>query len=207
MSARAASSTTWRLKEPRGERERMVEVNNAGTEPCLKDRCSSSCRVGLSKSGAATVPHFSRGSARTARAPGRLAYGWRRTYGRMPNADRWHPPCQGLTEMPRFLVVDDDPSAVTGMTQLLTGDGHEVAPFTGGADAVDALSREPFDAIVTDLEMPHVDGHAVVRAATTTGVDCSRITAFTRPRRWRRSVATVVARSVGGVRFEAGLAA
>lgn len=67
--------------------------------------------------------------------------------------------------MPRFLVVDDDPSAVTGMTQLLTGDGHEVAPFTGGADAVDALSREPFDAIVTDLEMPHVDGHAVVRAA------------------------------------------
>lgn len=39
------------------------------------------------------------------------------------------------------------------------------------------------------------------------GVDCSRITAFTRPRRWRRSVATVVARSVGGVRFEAGLAA
>jgi len=39
------------------------------------------------------------------------------------------------------------------------------------------------------------------------GVDCARITAFTRPRRWRRSVATVVARSVGGVRFEEGLAA
>src|ERR1019366_2235573 len=38
------------------------------------------------------------------------------------------------------------------------------------------------------------------------GVDCSRITAFTRPRRWRRSVAIVVARSWGGVRFGAGLA-
>ena len=39
------------------------------------------------------------------------------------------------------------------------------------------------------------------------GVDCPRITALTRPRRWRRSVATVVARRGGGVRFEAGLAA
>jgi CheY-like chemotaxis protein len=66
--------------------------------------------------------------------------------------------------MPRFLVVDDDPAAVKGMTQLLTDDGHHVTPFTGGGAAVDALSRESFDAVVTDLEMPHVDGHAVVRA-------------------------------------------
>jgi DNA-binding response OmpR family regulator len=67
--------------------------------------------------------------------------------------------------MPRFLVVDDDPSIVTGMSKLLQADGHEVAAFTAGADAVDALSREPFDAVVTDLEMPDVDGHAVIRAA------------------------------------------
>jgi two-component system, NtrC family, response regulator HydG len=67
--------------------------------------------------------------------------------------------------MPRFLVVDDDPATVNGMSHLLIGDGHTVAPFTGGAEAVEALSRESFDAVVTDLEMPHVDGHAVVRAA------------------------------------------
>jgi CheY-like chemotaxis protein len=67
--------------------------------------------------------------------------------------------------MPRFLIVDDDPAAVRGMTQLLTDDGHVVSPFTGGAAAVDALSRHSFDAVVTDLEMPYVDGHAVVRAA------------------------------------------
>lgn len=67
--------------------------------------------------------------------------------------------------MPRFLVVDDDPATVKGMTQLLVDDGHEVSPFTNGAPAIGALSRESFDAVVTDLEMPHVDGHAVVRAA------------------------------------------
>jgi len=65
--------------------------------------------------------------------------------------------------MARFLVVDNDPITVHGMTRLLTEDGHDVAPFTAGADAVDALSRESFDVVLTDLEMPHVDGHAVVR--------------------------------------------
>lgn len=67
--------------------------------------------------------------------------------------------------MAHFLVVDDDAAAVHGMSTLLAGDGHTVAPFTRGADAVDALSQGAFDAVVTDLEMPHVDGHAVVHAA------------------------------------------
>jgi len=67
--------------------------------------------------------------------------------------------------MARFLVVDDDHATVSALTQLLSGDGHEVAGFTDSAGAVDALGRESFDAVVTDLEMPRVDGHEVVRVA------------------------------------------
>jgi DNA-binding NtrC family response regulator len=67
--------------------------------------------------------------------------------------------------MARFLVVDDDASALKALALLLAEDGHEVSSFTAGSDAVDALARAPFDAVVTDLEMPQVDGHAVVRAA------------------------------------------
>jgi CheY-like chemotaxis protein len=67
--------------------------------------------------------------------------------------------------MARFLVVDDDHRTVSGLTRLLNDDGHDVAPFTAGADAVEALSTAPFDAVLTDLEMPHVDGHEVVRVA------------------------------------------
>ncbi len=67
--------------------------------------------------------------------------------------------------MTRFLVVDDDHPTVAAMTRLLGDDGHVVSPFTVGAEAVEALSRESFDAVVTDLEMPHVDGHEVVRVA------------------------------------------
>ena len=66
--------------------------------------------------------------------------------------------------MPRFLVVDNNPSSVGGISKLLREDGHDVAMFTTGADAVQAVSQEAFDAVVTDLEMPHVDGRAVVHA-------------------------------------------
>jgi DNA-binding response OmpR family regulator len=66
--------------------------------------------------------------------------------------------------MLRFLLVDDEPDTVQALHLLLVEDGHEVAPFTCGAAAIDALSRERFDAVVTDLDMP-VDGHTVVRAA------------------------------------------
>ena len=64
--------------------------------------------------------------------------------------------------MARFLVVDDDGLTVRGMTGLLNADGHDVAPFTAGAHAVEAISRESFDAVVTDLDMPGTDGHSVV---------------------------------------------
>ena len=67
--------------------------------------------------------------------------------------------------MPRFLVVDDDPATVTGLSQLLHEDGHEVAGFTSGSAAVEALGSGTFDVVLADLEMPVVDGRAVMRAA------------------------------------------
>lgn len=67
--------------------------------------------------------------------------------------------------MPRFLVVDDEPVTVEGVSRLLIEDGHEVSPFTHGADAVEALSGGSYDVVLTDLDMPEVDGHAVVRTA------------------------------------------
>src|ERR1019366_6880251 len=66
-------------------------------------------------------------------------------------------------------------------------------PITDGRD----LQAPDLASLLRNVHMP---------AWEREGVDCSRITAFTRPRRWRRSVAIVVARSWGGVRFGAGLA-
>jgi CheY-like chemotaxis protein len=65
----------------------------------------------------------------------------------------------------RILVVDDDPATVHGMTRLLVGDGHVVSAFTSGAEAAEALSQGKFDVVMTDLEMPGVDGQAIARTA------------------------------------------
>ena len=68
--------------------------------------------------------------------------------------------------MGRILVVDDDSSTVEAMATLLGQDGHEVQRFTSGKEAVAALRGDrAFDVVITDLEMPVVDGAAVTRAA------------------------------------------
>jgi len=83
--------------------------------------------------------------------------------------------------MARFLVVDDDPASVRGLTLLLHEDGHEVAGFTRGSDAVEALTRGAFDVVLADLEMPVVDGHAVVRTAREAHPDACLVAITARP--------------------------
>ena len=67
--------------------------------------------------------------------------------------------------MPHVLVVDDDPAATHALGRLLREDGHRVSAFTSPHEALQALKRWPFDIVITDLEMPELDGHAILRAA------------------------------------------
>jgi len=63
------------------------------------------------------------------------------------------------------LVVDDDPEAVEALCCLLAMDGYHVRGASSGTAAKAMLDAEPFDAVVTDLEMPGVGGLEVVAAA------------------------------------------
>jgi len=65
----------------------------------------------------------------------------------------------------RVLVADDERSMRDLLAIMLKQAGHDVALAGGGAEAIEALKREPFDLIVTDLRMREVDGLAVLRAA------------------------------------------
>jgi DNA-binding response OmpR family regulator/anti-sigma regulatory factor (Ser/Thr protein kinase) len=74
----------------------------------------------------------------------------------------------------RILVVDDDPSLLEPLRTALREEGHYVTAAEGGQAGIDAFrsalsQREPFDIVITDLGMPHVDGRQVaasVRAAS-----------------------------------------
>jgi two-component system NtrC family sensor kinase len=63
----------------------------------------------------------------------------------------------------RILVVDDEPELTALMRDMLEGAGYEVATAESGAVALELLDMARFDAVVSDLRMPDMDGSALWR--------------------------------------------
>ena len=61
-------------------------------------------------------------------------------------------------ERRRILVVDDEESIQKLLTGILEMDGHNVQIAANGREALDRLSREPFDLIISDIKMPVMGG-------------------------------------------------
>src|SRR5690606_27961733 len=62
--------------------------------------------------------------------------------------------------------IDDDPVLLKSLRDTLVDDGHEIATASGGQAGIDAFlaaqkEGRPFDAVITDLGMPRVDGRKV----------------------------------------------
>jgi two-component system response regulator HydG len=58
----------------------------------------------------------------------------------------------------RVLVVDDEPSARSGLEKLLKQEGYSVDVAADGAQALEIASDHPVDVVITDLKMPGMDG-------------------------------------------------
>jgi two-component system response regulator PilR (NtrC family) len=65
----------------------------------------------------------------------------------------------------RVLVVDDEQSMRELLGIMLKQAGYDVTLADGGETAVQALTTETFDLVITDLRMRKMDGLAVLRAA------------------------------------------
>jgi two-component system response regulator PilR (NtrC family) len=65
----------------------------------------------------------------------------------------------------RVLIVDDERSMRDLLAMTLEKAGYDVTAADGGEAAIDAIRKETFDGIITDLRMPKVDGLQVLRAA------------------------------------------
>lgn len=68
--------------------------------------------------------------------------------------------------MSRILLADDDAALRTLVQRALAGDGHEVVAVEDGLDAVSALSSRTFDLVVSDLDMPGLDGMGLAAKIT-----------------------------------------
>lgn len=63
----------------------------------------------------------------------------------------------------RILAVDDDPTALAALRQILTQKGYEVTTATGGEEALSLLASKEFDLALLDVVMPGVSGYDVCR--------------------------------------------
>ena len=62
-----------------------------------------------------------------------------------------------------ILVVDDEADLAGLMRDMLEGAGYEVATAESGAVALALLDTARFDAVVSDLRMPDMDGAGLWR--------------------------------------------
>jgi two-component system, chemotaxis family, sensor kinase CheA len=63
----------------------------------------------------------------------------------------------------RLLVADDSITARTLLQNLLESAGYEVTTAPDGAAAFNVLHSEPFDLVVSDVEMPRMDGFELTK--------------------------------------------
>jgi len=63
----------------------------------------------------------------------------------------------------RILVVDDEPNQLVTISRILGRQGHEVLTAENGARALEKVRAEPVDLLITDLNMPVMDGMALLR--------------------------------------------
>ncbi|MBL8715284.1 MAG: response regulator [Myxococcales bacterium] len=69
----------------------------------------------------------------------------------------------------RVLVVDDDPQVREMLRRVLAKAGYRVSVAADGEEAFAASQAERFDAVVTDLVMPHMSGDELLEKLASTG--------------------------------------
>ena len=69
----------------------------------------------------------------------------------------------GAQELPKVLVVDDDPDLAALCSLLLESEGYDTDIARNGYEAYNAISNEHVDVVLLDAMMPVLDGLTVCR--------------------------------------------
>ena len=164
-----------------GQRQLEVEVRDNGTgmdertrQRCLEPFFSTKMKHGGTGLGLAMVYGMMQrhdGNIEIESAPGhgttiRLTFPVREG-ATSPVADA--APQTGQKRSLRVLCIDDEPQIRQLLSDCLSQLDHKVATASGGKEGIEmfrsaAKTDQPFQTVITDLGMPEVDGHQVVRA-------------------------------------------
>ncbi|NNE66979.1 MAG: sigma-54-dependent Fis family transcriptional regulator, partial [Pyrinomonadaceae bacterium] len=67
--------------------------------------------------------------------------------------------------MAKILIVDDEQSYRQLLSLVFEGDGHSIRTSKNGKEAIDELSGDPADIVISDVRMPDMDGISLLREA------------------------------------------
>jgi len=68
-----------------------------------------------------------------------------------------------MADQARILVVDDEPAVQHALSRALTLEHYDVASAGDGKQALEHLGSKPYEAVILDIAMPHMDGLEVCR--------------------------------------------
>ena len=77
----------------------------------------------------------------------------------------------------KILVVDDEASARSGLSKLLEQEGYKVLQAADGREALEAITEQAPELIITDLKMPNMDGMQLLAKLRELGVETPAIVA------------------------------
>ena len=77
----------------------------------------------------------------------------------------------GTTNQGKILVVDDEPALRQAYVRILTGAGFDAHGVGDGREAAGALETGTYDAILSDITMPGMDGIQLLRAVRKRDLD------------------------------------
>ncbi|MBN2049708.1 MAG: sigma-54-dependent Fis family transcriptional regulator [Spirochaetales bacterium] len=80
-----------------------------------------------------------------------------------------------------IMVVDNEKLVVQSLVNMLEMKGYEVYPFFSGTEALNALSHEraSVDLIITDINMPSMDGYTLIEKIRSAGFSDKKILVLT----------------------------
>ena len=89
-----------------------------------------------------------------------------------------------------ILVVDDDPSILDMVAEILDFEGYAVRTATNGAEALEVVEQVPPSLVLLDMRMPVLDGWGFARALKARGVRIPIVvmTAAKDARRWAEEI-------------------
>ena len=82
----------------------------------------------------------------------------------MPHQAAEPPPPAPRGVATQLLLVDDDPAILKMFSTLFTKHGFVVSTATDGNEGFEVALQHEFDAVLADLNMPHLDGWGMLRA-------------------------------------------